>query len=82
MPRVKAMAAKYAKEDFVAEIRKAGIDAGCKSVAAMSRSAKINRGLLYRRLEDPDEMTLGEVRALVRMGLSTDAVSKFITYNN
>ena len=66
MPRIRQNAERYRVEDFQKAMDHARVDSGFKSISAIAAAADIPDTTLWRRWrENPDLMTLGELRKLL-----------------
>lgn len=73
MPRIKAKADVYAREDFSKELRKNMIDQGIESVKELADMVGLDGRTMYRRMEDIDKMKVSELAA-IKTVLSPDPV--------
>lgn len=73
MPRIKAKADVYAREDFSKELRKNMIDQGIESVKELADMVGVDGRTMYRRMEDIDKMKVSELAA-IKTVLSPDPV--------
>ena len=66
MPRIKQKADAYADEDFRREVRSRQGYYDLMSQQALAEQADIPRPTLRKRLLEPESMTVGELRKLVK----------------
>lgn len=66
MPRIKQKAEQYADEDFRREVRTRQGYYDLMSQQALAEQADIPRPTLRKRLLEPESMTVGELRKLVK----------------
>ena len=64
MPRIKAKADVYAREDFSKELRKNMIDQGIDSVKELADMVGLDGRTMYRRMEDINKMKVSELAAI------------------
>lgn len=66
MPRINQLQDQYAHEDFLREIRKGQGITGLMHTRALSDASGIPYQTLLRRLQRPEEFTLGEIKKLLK----------------
>ena len=82
MPRIKQNAAKYAAEDFVKNIRKAGIDKGYDKFCQLAEAAGINEKTFRGKLKNPGAFKLSEILMLSsRLGLTLEDFAPLVGGN-
>lgn len=67
MPRIRQNAALYARSDFKKVIGRAQVDAELTQKKKLAEAAGIPYSTLWKRLENPEELNLLELRLLVRV---------------
>lgn len=73
MPRIKAKADVYAREDFSKELRKNMIDQNIDSVKELADMIGMETRTMYRRMVNVDQLKISELAAL-KTALSPDPV--------
>lgn len=82
MPRIRQYASKYAKEDILCEIREKQGRYNLMQTKALAEAVDIPYCTLRRRLLDPDDLTVAEIRKLNEvLHLDLAKVSAFMGYN-
>lgn len=64
MPRIKAKANEYAREDFSKELRKNMIDQNVVSVKELADMIGMDGRTMYRRMDDIGQLKVSELAAL------------------
>lgn len=67
MPRIRQKAEEYAQADLMREIRKGQGACNLMNCRALSDACGVPYQTLRRRLNDPDNMTLGEMKKLIKV---------------
>lgn len=67
MPRIRQNAELYRQEDFIKAVKHAQVDAGFDTSADLADAAGIPRTTLWRRMRNPEDMTLRELKMLIRV---------------
>lgn len=81
MPRIRQYAAEYARNDFQRAIRRAQVDADLMRKNKLAEAADIPYSTLWKRLEHPEDMTLGDLQKLIRvLPIPVEAVLTFLGY--
>ena len=65
MPRIRQLAAKYANEDFIKELRKKMIDYNYTSFKEIALTIQVDPRTMYRRIENPDKFTVSIFRKII-----------------
>lgn len=65
MPKISQLRDKYATQDLLREIRTGQGAADLMNVRALSGACGVPYATLLRRLQNPEDFTLGEIRKLV-----------------
>ena len=66
MPRIKQLRDQYNREDLVREIRKGQGENGLMSCRSLAGACGIPYQTLLRRLQRPEDFTLGEIKKLIK----------------
>ena len=81
MPRIKQYSEKYAKSDLIKAIKRAQIDADIANTKQLAELAGIPYTTLWRRLQDPDSLTVGQLKTIIKtISLPPEAVLSFLGY--
>ena len=81
MPRIRQYASKYAKEDILTEIREKMGRYNLMQIRSLSNASGIPYDILRRRLMNPDDLTIAEIRKLnTVLHLDLAKVSAFMGY--
>ena len=81
MPRLKAYSEQYARRDFIKAIKKAQVDADIANTKQLAELVNIPYTTLWRRLQDPDTLTVGQLKAIITtIPLPPEAVLSFLGY--
>lgn len=81
MPRIRQYKEEYAKADFIKAIKKTQIDADISNFKQLAEQAGIPYTTLWRRLQDPDTLTVGQLKAIIKtISLPSEAVLSFLGY--
>ena len=81
MPRLKAYSEQYARTDFIKAIKKAQVDADIANTKQLAELVNIPYTTLWRRLQDPDTLTVGQLKAIIKtISLPPEAVLSFLGY--
>lgn len=81
MPRIRQYKEEYARTDFIKAIKIAQIDADISSTRQLAEAASIPHTTLWRRLQDPDTLTVGQLKTIIKtIPLPPDAVLSFLGY--
>lgn len=81
MPRIRQYKEEYSKLDFIKAIKKAQVDADIANTKQLAELVNIPYTTLWRRLQDPDTMTIGELKAIIKtISLPPEAVLSFLGY--
>lgn len=81
MPRIRQYKEEYAKADFIKAIKKTQIDADISNFKQLAEQAGIPYTTLWRRLQDPDTLTVGQLKAIITtIPLPAEAVLYFLGY--
>lgn len=67
MPRIRQNAETYARKDFQRAIGIAQVEAELTQKKMLAEVSGIPYATLWRRLNNPDDFTLGEIRQLLRV---------------
>lgn len=81
MPRIRQYAEKYSVDDFLAELRSRQ---GYHNLSrtALSMELDIPVSTLHRRLNNPDEIRVSELRCMItKLGINPRTVLLFLGYN-
>ena len=73
MPRIKAKADVYAREDFSKELRKNMIDQNIDSIKELAGMTGLETRTMYRRMDNVEQLKISELAALKTV-LSPDPV--------
>lgn len=81
MPRIRQKEHEYRAADFRRAVEHGCIDRGLDSKKALAEAAGIPYATLWKRLQDPDGMTVDELRRVVKAaGLPPEAVLELMSY--
>ena len=81
MPRIRQYAQRDARTDFRKAIEHARTDAEIRSDRALAEAAGIPHTSLWRLLQEPEKMTLGQLRKLLKtIPLPAAAILAFVGY--
>ena len=81
MPRIRQYKEEYARTDFIKAIKIAQIDADISSTRQLAELVNIPYTTLWRRLQDPDTLTIGQLKAIITtIPLPAEAVLYFLGY--
>lgn len=81
MPRIRQYKEEYAKADFIKAIKKTQIDADIANFKQLAEQSGIPYTTLWRRLQDPDTLTIGQLKAIIKtISLPSDVVLTFLGY--
>ena len=81
MPRLKAYSEQNARRDFIKAIKKAQVDADIANTKQLAELVNIPYTTLWRRLQDPDTLTVGQLKAIITtIPLPAEAVLYFLGY--
>lgn len=81
MPRINQLQDQYAREDLLCEIRKCQGINGLMNCRSLSAACGIPYQVLLRRLQHPENFTLGEIKSLIKaVHLSPYVLLSFVGY--
>lgn len=81
MPRIRQYKEEYAKADFIKAIKKTQIDTDISNFKQLAEQTGIPYTTLWRRLQDPDTLTVGQLKAIIKtITLPPEAVLSFLGY--
>ena len=81
MPRIRQYAEQYARKDFQKAIEYARIDADIRNIKMLAESVGIPYTSFWRLLQEPDNITLGQLRKMLGViKLPAAAVLLFVGY--
>ena len=81
MPRIKAYSEQYARTDFIKAIKKAQVDADIANTKQLAELVNIPYTTLWRRLQDPDTLTVGQLKAIIKtIPIPPETVLAFLGY--
>ena len=81
MPRIYQYKEEYARIDFLKAIKKAQVDADIANTKQLAELVNIPYTTLWRRLQDPDTLTVGQLKAIIKtISLPPEAVLSFMGY--
>ena len=81
MPRIRQYKEEYAKADFIKAIKKTQIDADISNFKQLAEQTGIPYTTLWRRLQDPDTLTIGQLKTIIKtFSLTPEAVLSFLGY--
>ena len=81
MPRIRQYKEEYARTDFLKAIKKAQINADIANTKQLAELVNIPYTTLWRRLQDPDTLTAGQLKAIIKtISLPPEAVLSFLGY--
>lgn len=81
MPRIRQYAERDARLDFQKAIEMARMDANIKNMKQLAEAADIPYSSFWRMLQEPEKITLGQLRALLKtIPLPAAAVLAFVGY--
>ena len=81
MPRIKAYSEQYTRTDFIKAIKKAQVDADIANTKQLAEAASIPHTTLWRRLQNPDTLTVGQLKTIIKtISLPPEAVLSFLGY--
>ena len=81
MPRIRQYKEEYSKLDFIKAIKKAQVDADIANTKQLAELVNIPYTTLWRRLQDPDTLTVGQLKAIITtIPLPPEAVLSFLGY--
>lgn len=66
MPRIRQNAAIYAREDLLRDIREKQGQQNLMTLTALSNASGVPYQILRRRLQNPDDLTIAELRKLYK----------------
>ena len=82
MPRIHQFAEQYAQKDFQKAIEFARINAEIQNTKVLAENVGIPYTSFWRLLQEPDKITLGQLRKMLRvLPLPAAAVLAFIGYD-
>lgn len=67
MPRIRQYEEKYQREDFCKAIAHAQVDAGVKTAKALAEAVGMPHSSLWKLLQEPEKITLGQLRKIVKV---------------
>lgn len=81
MPRIRQYKEEYARTDFIKAIKIAQIDADIANIKQLAELVNIPYTTLWRRLQDPDTLTVGQLKDIIKtIPLPPEAVLSFLGY--
>lgn len=81
MPRIRQNADVYARKDFQKAIGRAQVDADLTQKKMLAEASGIPYSTLWKRLENPDDMSLAELKKLLAvLPIPADALLAFVGY--
>ena len=81
MPRIRQYKEEYAKADFIKAIKKTQIDADISNFKQLAEQTGIPYTTLWRRLQDPDTLTVGQLKAIIKtIPIPPETVLAFLGY--
>ena len=81
MPRIRQYKEEYARTGFIKAIKKAQVDADIANTKQLAELVNIPYTTLWRRLQDPDTLTVGQLKAIITtIPLPAEAVLYFLGY--
>lgn len=66
MPRIRQYNEEYAKSDFIKAIKRAQVDADIANIKQLAELVNIPYTTLWRRLQDPDTLTVGQLKTIIK----------------
>lgn len=82
MPRIRQNQAEYARNDFQRAIRRAQVDADIMEKKSLAEAAGIPYSTLWKRLEAPENMSMGEFQKLLKvLPIPAEAVLAYLGYS-
>lgn len=81
MPRIRQNEAEYRKADFMEAIRKAQAKANKMRMKTVAEDAGINYSTFWKRMQNPDDITLGELRSILKsIPLTATSILAFLGF--
>lgn len=83
MPKIRQYAEQYARDDFRKAIQKAQVDADLMGKKPLAEAAGIPYSTLWKRLEEPENMSMGEFQKLLKvLPIPADALLSYLGYSS